>query len=357
MIKTKIFGLTLAAGMLMTSNVSIAGNEDRAGSAGAQQLLINPWARSSGWADAGVSSVRGLEAVYTNVAGLAFTSKTELMFARTNWLSGSGININNIGFSQRVGETSVIALSVMAMNFGDIPVTTVSNPEGTNATFSPSTFNLGLSFAKEFSNSIYGGMTVRAISERISDISASGIAFDAGIRYITGENDQVKFGIALKNVGPPMTYSGDGLSYTINQEFLGIDATYSVDQRGAKFELPSLVNLGASYDFILSEDHLLTMAAAFTSNSFTKDQIRLGANYNFDAKKAMFRARAGYVYEKGIFKGETRTTALTGLTGGFSVDFQFGEDESKSMIGIDYSYRTSDYFNGVHSIGVRVSLD
>ena len=65
-----------------------AGNEDRVGSAGASQLLINPWARSSAWGGAGISSVGGLEAVHLNVAGLAYVDKTEVGFTTTNWLVG-----------------------------------------------------------------------------------------------------------------------------------------------------------------------------------------------------------------------------------------------------------------------------
>ena len=61
-----------------------AGNPDRAGSAGATQLLINPWARSSGWALANSSSVRGAEAMFSNIAGLAHTNKTEVVFSNTN---------------------------------------------------------------------------------------------------------------------------------------------------------------------------------------------------------------------------------------------------------------------------------
>jgi hypothetical protein len=34
-----------------------AGNKDRAGEAGASELLINPWARSSGWGGANTASV------------------------------------------------------------------------------------------------------------------------------------------------------------------------------------------------------------------------------------------------------------------------------------------------------------
>ena len=119
-----------------------------------------------------------------------------------------------------MGESSVIALSVTAMSFGDIDITTEDLPEGGIGSFSPVYTNIGLSYAKEFSNSIYGGLTVRIISEAISNVRAQGVAFDAGIRYVTGERDHIKFGISLKNVGPPMRYRGDGLTvngYNSNQ--------------------------------------------------------------------------------------------------------------------------------------------
>ena len=82
-----------------------------------------------------------------------------------------------------------------------------------NMSFSPSFSNIGISYAKEFSNSIYGGFTLRMISERISNVSSGGMAFDAGIQYVTGDNDKVKFGVALKNVGPRLMFKGDGLSF------------------------------------------------------------------------------------------------------------------------------------------------
>ncbi|MEX1132453.1 MAG: hypothetical protein WEC15_04440, partial [Flavobacteriales bacterium] len=61
---------------MLTQIPALAGNPDRAGSAGATQLLINPWARSSGWALANTSSVRGVEAMYGNIADLAYVNKT-----------------------------------------------------------------------------------------------------------------------------------------------------------------------------------------------------------------------------------------------------------------------------------------
>jgi hypothetical protein len=344
--------ILIATSLLFGSNVLLAGNEDRVGSAGASELLINPWARSSAWGDAGMSSVNGLEAAFVNVAGLAFTDKTELIFNRTNWLQSTGIKMNSMGFAQRTGDVSVIALTFTTMNFGDVMITTTDKPEGGVGTFSPRYYNLGFSYAREFSNSIYGGLTVRAISEQINNAKASGIAFDAGIRYVTGEKDNIKFGIALKNVGPTMAFEGDGFSVTSIIQATNLSTT--TEQRSAKFELPSLVSIGFSYDFLISEAHKLTAAGTYTSNSFSKDNFRLGLEYSFSSKKATFIARGGYVQEKGIFSADTRTSALTGPTGGISVDMKAGEKGTN--IGFDYTYRATNPFNGVHSIGVRINL-
>ncbi|MCD4664379.1 MAG: hypothetical protein K8R68_03845, partial [Bacteroidales bacterium] len=107
-----------------------AGNKDRSGQAGAAELLINPWARSSGWGGVNIANVNGLESMYNNIAGIAFTQKSELIFSYTDWLRGSDIKIMSFGISQRVSESGVIGLNVMSMNFGEIDITTVDKPEG-----------------------------------------------------------------------------------------------------------------------------------------------------------------------------------------------------------------------------------
>ena len=346
------------------------GNEQRVGSSGANELLINPWARSSGWGGANTAGVKGLEATFLNIAGTAFTKSTELIFSNTQWAVGTGININSFGLSQKVGESGVVTLSMMSMNFGDIEITTVDMPEGGIGTFRPVYTNITLGFAKEFSNSIYGGLAVKIINEKIADLSASGVALDAGIQYVTGfgknklgkrNSDNLKFGISMKNVGPTMRFKGDGMS------FRGIvpatDVIMTVDQRSADFELPALITIGGMYDFIIApqvdtvagkiiKNHRLSFALNFTSNSFTKDQFQTGLEYAF---KEMIMLRGGYVYEKGIEKYETRTTWFTGPTFGVSVQIPLNKEKG-STFSIDYSYRDTNPFNGVHSIGAKISL-
>lgn len=336
-----------------------AGNPERAGQAGASQLLMNPYARSAGWAGANGAISKGLESQYTNVAGLAFTKKTELMFMRTEWLVNTGININTFGASQRIGETGVIGLGIMSINAGKIERTTEEQPEGGLGTFTPRFTNIALSYAKAFSDNIYGGVTVRVISEGIDNAKAQGVSLDVGIQYHTGKYDQIHLGVGLKNVLSNQ-YKGDGLTTqgTVTNAY-GNEYQLTISGRSSAFELPALLNISAAYDFYLTKDtsgrlkdHRITLAGNFTSNSFTKDNFLVGIEYGW---KNILMLRGGLVMEDGIFKGEgNRTTAFTGPSCGATVEIPLGE--KKSTVGIDYSYRFTNPFGGVHSFGVRINL-
>lgn len=349
--KGSIFTVLVMAGLLSAAP-AFAGNPDRVGQAGATELLINPWARSSGWAGANAGAVSGLEAAFLNVAGIAHTKKTEVGFAHTNWLKGSGIGINTFGITQKVGEAGVLGLTIGSMDFGDIDVTTTDQPEGGLGTYSPQFINVGVSYAKVFSNSIYGGFTVRVVSENISNVGARGIAVDAGIQYVTGTNEDrnnIRFGIALKNVGTPMKFGGDGLSTRLTSPTGNYQIT--VDQRTEGFEIPSMLNIGASYDFNLAVDHRLTAAATFTSHSFSYDQTSVGVEYAF---RNMFMLRGGFMYEKDILDDVNRLTAYTGPTAGVTVEVPMGKSGKK--FGIDYSIRFTNPFDNTHTFGAKLTL-
>jgi hypothetical protein len=350
--KNIIIGAILAGSSLLSALPTYAGNEDRAGSAGASELNINPWARSAGWGSAGLSSINGLESMYFNVAGLAFTEGTEISFGRTNWLGqGTDIGLNAFGFAKKLGETGALGLTLTSFNYGDIPITTTELPEGGLGNYTPSALNLGLAYSKQFSTSISGGLVLKVVSQSMTNIRTQGVAIDAGIRYVTGENDQIKFGISLRNVGPPMKYSGDGLA--LEMQNLDTDLLLTSEQRSASFELPSQLNIGFSYDFILNEKSLLVAALTYTSNSFTRDQWRVGAEYKLKSSKVHFILRGGYVYESDIVSKENIATALTGPTGGLTVDFPVGENGT--ILGLDYAVRTSA-LGVIHTVGAKITI-
>ncbi len=338
-----------AAGLC--AGVAFAGNPDRAGSAGASQLLVNPWARSNGWSLANTSVLKGVEGMFGNIAGLAHTRKTELLFTHTRWMAGSGVDINSVGLAQKLGDAGVLGLSATTFSFGDLPVTTYEQPDGGLGTFRPTQANIGLSFAKQFSNSISGGLLLRVVSESIANVRTSGVCFDAGIQYVTGPTDNIHFGIALKNVGPAMAFHGDGFSVQ-GMVVSNTNEQITLEQRSADFELPSMMNMGAAYDFNISEMHRVTVAANFASNSFTKDQFAFGAEYAF---RKMIHLRGGYLWEQDITDKSASETVFTGPSAGISIDFPFG-DEKQSVLALDYSYRATNPFDGVHCLGLRLSL-
>ncbi len=345
-----IASLTMLVAM---PQLTLAGNKDRSGQAGASELLINPWSRSTGWGNAGMSQIRGLESIWSNVAGTAFTQRTELIFSHTNWLKGSDISIYSFGFTQSVGEGSTLGLAVMSMNFGDIPITTTDYPDGGLGNFSPSLMNINMSYAKAFSNSIYAGFVLKIISQSIADMSAQGVAIDAGIQYMTGPEDNIHFGITLKNIGPTMRFSGDGLS--LRAFIPGQETQFTLEQRSEAFELPTQLAIGTAYDFNFTNDYRLTLAGLFTSNSFTKDQVTLGAEFSL---RDYLLLRTGYTYEEGILddiETDMRTNVNKGFSAGISVQVPLSK-ETGSIFAVDYSYRETVHFSGNHSIGVRITF-
>jgi len=360
--KGVIYKFQLLVLSLATSGMILAGNNERAGQAGASELLINPWSRSSGMGNSGTAFVRGLEALNLNVAGLSGVRKLEINYSHRNWLNHADVDINSFGLASHVGESGVFALSFTAMSFGDIVRTTVAEPEGGQGTYSPLYFNLAIAYAKQFSDRISGGLTFRVIHEEISNVQANGMALDAGVNYTTGINDEIKFGIALMNVGPAMTYRGSGLTTTGEIPESGSPITQ--EQRSQRFELPSLLNIGLSYDYLINkvEDstnrglraiHRITGAFNFRSNSFVPDWYGFGAEY---AYKEMFMARFGYVIEGESGISDLGSNAASGLSAGASVEYPMSKKKNSGTIAIDFSWQDTDNFGGISSIGLRLNL-
>lgn len=333
-------------GVIAFSMTSLtAGNPDRQGEAGAAELLLNPWARSAGLHTLNTSTITGIEAMRLNIAGLSRMEGKELVFANTRLYEGADVRLNAFGFGNKVGENGAFGISIMAVDFGEINVTTTDQPEGTGATYSPSFFHMGLGYSYMYENKISVGILVRGVSEALSNISAFGFAIDAGVQYVAGERDNFRLGISLRNVGSAMSFNGEGLAFqTDTEDGYKIKAS----QRSERFELPSLLNMGVSYDFYLDEIVFRGMAN-FTSNAFSRDQIGAGLEVMVND---MITLRGAYKLEVGD-TGAVQDNLYTGIAAGASVELPFSK-EGKSRIGLDYGYRATNPFRGTHNFSVRL---
>ncbi len=335
----------LFLGLIFSSVSLIAGNPDRQGEAGAAELLLNPWARSSGLHSMNTSCITGIESMRLNIAGLSRMSGKEFVLANTRLYEGSEVGMNAIGFGNKIGENGAFGVSMTAMDFGDILVTTADKPEGTGSTFSPSFFNIGIGYSHMYANKISVGILVRAVSEALSNVNAFGFAVDAGVQYVSGERDNFRLGISLRNIGSPMSFEGEGLAFKAPTES---GVVVSASQRAAEFELPSVLNIGLSYDFYI-EELVIRGLANFTSNAFSRDQIGVGLEV---IVSEMFTLRGGYKLEVGE-SGSIRDNLYTGLAAGASVELPFTK-EGASRIGLDYAYRTTNPFKGSHNFSIRL---
>ncbi len=339
---------------LLSGAVAFAGNPDRQGEAGAYELLLNPFARSAGLGTTNTSYVSGVEAMRLNVAGIGRVNGVEVSASNMQYLSGTDINMASAGFAAGLKNGGAISLEIAALSFGEIPVTTIGNPEGTGSRFNPSFFHIGLGYAKTFEDKISVGVGLRFISESIFNATAFGFSVDAGVQYVSGEEDEFKLGIALRNVGLGMRFTGDGIA----QQLSVADGDYNqtVLNRVADFDLPFQLNIGASYDLNVDEDNKVTIMGNFTSNAFSRDNLGVGAEYSF---RKIFMLRAGYNPEVGATNENILESVQLPITAGATIAAPLGKANDvgkRRYLYLDYAYRATRVYDGNHHLGLRLLL-
>jgi long-subunit fatty acid transport protein len=327
-----------------------AGNPDRQGEAGFAQLLLVPYAQSAGLSAMNTAFVSGVESFGVNPAGLASVTNLEIGVHQAQYLVGTDIKLNAFGMVTKLKNGGALGISLNNVDMGDIARTTSDQPEGTGNTFSPSIFSLNIGYAKSWDEKIFVGVNFKVASERVEDMSLSTFAIDAGVQYKSGENDRFRFGVALRNIGAPAAFEGEGLIFISTVPFEGGTFTQTTIQRSSRVELQSALKLGTSYD-VITGVNTLRVLANFTSNAFSRDQIGGGIEYHL---KDIFVLRGGYQYE--LDQIDSELPIYTGVSAGATFNFKLGKSVDAARVGLGYAYRMTSKFNGTHNVGVTIEL-
>ncbi len=319
-------------------------NTNRAGTNGANELLVPLTARYSalGSSATGVmADMNGLEALYANPAGLANNTGTSALFSRLQYVADIGVNY--FGVAQRIRENN-LALAISAWDMGDIPRQTEINPEKSDATFRIQFINVGLSYARTITDRIAAGATIKLVNETIDDMTASGIVFDAGMTYVVGETG-LRLGVALKNIGNELQYSGTSLGRRVrlpDQPSNAAVNTVVLESEGVQY--PTLLNFGMSYTRNIAGSATATLLGHFRSNSFEDDQFAGGLELGF---RGLLYLRGGYEW--------TQSENVTWYKG-YSYGGGLNLDVAGTRVAIDYAMVPTDYFDGLQFITVSVTL-
>jgi hypothetical protein len=325
-----------------------AGGLDRIGTSGAQELRIPVGAASVAIGGSAVALGNGIGNLYYNPASLAAVDNAEAIAAYSTWIGDTKVNYGAV--STKLGSAGNIALSGKVLNIGDITVTTEDAPEGTGEIISPTYSVFGLSYGRRMTDRVLVGLTANYISENIAQTRANGFAADFGVQYDTGWRG-LRFGFAMKNVGPSMHFSGPNFEQRFTLP--GDDPSaqpHVVALEATDFEMPSYLQLGVSYDLGVSEKQHASIFGTFQGNNFSTDEYRLGAEYMIGEHVAL---RGGYVGQLALSQDSRQQDYLYSYNYGAGLNFKLGD----RPLQFDWAgTHVGEFFDDNQQVSLRVAF-
>jgi len=316
------------------------GQISKTGTTAAKFLSVGIGPKANAMGGAFTSIVNDASALYWNPAGAADLDKYEAMFTYTNLFKDLNINLNYFALVIPAEELGSFGISVTALDYGDMDVTTEYFPEGTGEKFSAASYAFGLSYARHITESFSAGVTIKYITEGIFNSSAQGVAFDVGTIFKTPFFG-IKFASIITNYGSKMQMAGEDLLVRVdadpsrrgNNET--VDAYYKTDA----FELPLRLQIGISKEIQFFDGQKLTVAVDATHPNDNTEYVNVGGELSF--LDNLISVRGGY---KGLFLKDNQE----GLTLGVGMNYTLGV----FAVGFDYSYQEFEFLSYIHSFGV-----
>lgn len=276
-----VLGLAAPDAQAQTEELEQDGDFNKGGRTAFQFLKIGIGARQAALGEASIATVRDVNSAFWNPAGISGIERYEASFSYTRWLA----EMNYVGgaVGGRWDGIGTFALSIAALDYGDIPEAVVgTGGDGrTGETFSGGDFLLGLSYAREFTDRLAIGVSVKYLKESLFDYSENTVAFDVGTTYDVGYNG-LQLAMSAQNFGGSVRFLDE--DQADRQEGYDIPLVFRVGLSGAL--------VGPSDAFVqMPGPHSVTLSAeAINTNDFN-ERLHFGLEYTFNE---LFVLRGGY---------------------------------------------------------------
>jgi hypothetical protein len=335
--------LVLCTAVMLLAMPALAQHQ-RVGGVAAAELLIPVGARDMALGGSSIATSQGVEALYWNAAGLGkMQGSAEAMFSSMSYIADIKLVYGAVG--GKFDGFGNIGFSVTSMSFGNIPLTTEDDPENvSNRFYSPTFVTVAAGFARPLTHAITVGLGVKLISEKIDRVSSSGFAFDFGVQYagVVGVKG-LNLGLTIKNIGPQMQFDGPGLYRRAAVSEGNRPPEYLLLQ-AATFELPALVEIGLSYDYMLADNFNASVSGSFTNNNLHYDSYNGGLELGYKVEDLTLYGRAGYNAVP-----QNQDNEIFGATAGFGLQYDLG---GVNMV-LDYGYRSVKYFDANQTVSLK----
>jgi len=336
--KTLKFLLVVASFLVGTS---LEAQVTKTGTAAAKFLGMGIGPRGNAMGGAYTAVATDASALYWNPAGIALSERQQAMFTHADLYQDLDIDLNFVGVTIPLGTAGTLGVSVTALSYGEMEVTTEYYPEGIGETFTANSYAFGLSYSRRLTDAFSAGISVKYVREEIQNSAANGIAFDVGTVFVSPFFG-VKFASVITNYGSKMQMAGEDLLVrhdadpTREGNNETVDAYYKTEQ----FELPLRLQIGLSKEVELVEGNTLTLAVDATHPSDNAQYVNAGAELAlFDR---LLSLRGGY---RTIFLDDTQE----GLTLGVGLHTSLGVFD----VGVDYAYQKLTYLGGVQHFSLQ----
>ncbi|MGD8781012.1 MAG: PorV/PorQ family protein [Ignavibacteria bacterium] len=309
--------------LVLLLNGTVLFAQNKVGTTAAEFLCIPVGAKAVGMGGAFVAVADDITAAYWNPGGLSRLTKNEFNANYAEWFIDTKLSWSGLGV--RVTPDDYVAVSITILDYGEEPITTIELPEGTGETWNAMDLAIYLSYSRNLTDRFSIGGTAKYIQQRIWNESAHGFAFDVGLLFKT-QLEGLNIGMAISNFGQSMQLDGQDLLQPID-----IDESYDYNNSTItsklytdQWELPLIFTVGTAWEFPLSKDLRLTVAADAKIPSNQSTYANLGSQVQLGK---YFYARAGY---NSLFKPD----AEEGLTLGGGINYTL----AGLLLKIEYAY-------------------
>lgn len=337
--------------LILVSGLHFSASAQKVGTTSLQFLKVMPTARATAMGDAFVTLASGADALFWNPAGLSRSESQEIATSVTFWL----FDTKQIAWAYAlpVGNLGSVGVQMQYVSFGEIEETRVDmlgrfgsgsgvyyNPGLTGRSFSPKSYLVGLTYARNLTSKFSAGITVKfaaedlwndaevtvripgeipgSYTEETYSTNARLLLYDFGMLYNTGYHT-VKIAAAVQNFGPQVRFAKKQfpapLTFRlgVSADLMGADALLRRDDQN---------RVTFAFDMFQPNDYL--------------QQMHMGAEYNYSE---IFSVRSGYKFNYDS----------DGLTFGAGVM----KDLGPLLLAFDYSYGDmGEYLTKVHRLSL-----
>ncbi len=328
----------------------VAGAQSKVGTTAAQFLGIPVGARAIGMGGAYVAASEDVSSLYWNPGAVVQADKSEFSFVNTDWLVGT--KFRWFGLVLNLDGDNAIGASVTDMDYGQGDVTTVASPEGTGETWSAADLSVALSYSRRLTDKFSIGGSVKYINQRVYNESASTVAFDAGLLYVTDLNG-LRIGMSMSNFGGDLTLSGRDLLSRVDTDpnNAGSNKTLVAYLKTDAWPLPLLFRVGASMDVVKNDDMSALVAVDALRPSDDFESINVGGEIGW--RNILF-VRGGY---QSIVKGGqsplSSDKGQEGLTLGAGLQYHFG---GIAALSFNYAFQKFGLFGNLNTIALSIGF-